>query len=962
LLENRLQEAELRKINTTLEEKVISRTNALVESEQLFKSTFESATIGMCLTGADGSFKMVNPAMCNILGYSEKELISKTFAEVTYPDDLDLSFSKVKSILDGAKQSAHFIKRYIHSSGRIIWSSIGTFLVRDDNGKPKYFVTHLEDITGRKQIEEALENILTFKTGVTCHLTSLPRKNKNDDIIGTFGVARDITERLKSENALKTSEARLKKAQEIGKIGSWELDFQNNELLWTDENYRIFGLPIGTQLTYETFLNCIHPEDRQYVANEWKATLSGKPYDIEHRILVNGKVKWIREKAEVTFNENGDCITGAGVAQDISQRKHEEERYRQTVESSIDGFWIVGTNGKLLNVNDAYCNMTGYSRNELLDMSIIDVEASLSKYEIDQRIQLIIAEGSDRFETQHRHVNGNIIDVEISTTYTEENGGVFFVFIRDITERKVSERLLVESEQRFKELFDNAPLSYQTLDDQGNFIEVNATWLSVLGYTKADVIGRDIVDFLHPNWKNRFIANFSRIKAGEKMLSVEFAMLKKDGSSIMVSFHGKIAQTTHGKFKQLHCVFRDITRQKQIESEKKVLEARLLQTQKMESIGNLAGGIAHDFNNILFPIIGLSEMLMEDLPQDSMEYDNAREILQAGLRGKDIVQQILSFSRQTEHKKLPIKAQTVLTEVIKLSRSTIPSNIVIEHDIQNDCSPIKADPTQLHQIAMNLITNAYHAVEHSDGKISVLLREITINEGDFPESSLPSGKYANICVSDTGCGISTDVIDKIFDPYFTTKEQGKGTGLGLAVVYGIIKGHDGDIKVFSEDGKGTSFSVYLPLMMKSFEPISNLNKKIYETGTERILLVDDDKSIANLEFKALKRLGYHVTFYTDSLKALTHFSETPFNYDLIITDMAMPNLPGDKLAKELISINPDIPIIICTGYSERLNDEKAKDIGIKGFLMKPVIKSQLASMVRKVLDENIGKLNSKNFL
>ncbi|MDM8535302.1 PAS domain S-box protein [Desulfobacterales bacterium HSG17] len=643
-----------------------------------------------------------------------------------------------------------------------------------------------------------------------------------------------------------------------------------------------------------------------------------------------------------------------GVRRYFIEHKQNEERYRQTVEISIDGFWIIDTKGKLLSVNAAYCNMIGHSRDELLNMSVLDVEALFSQAEIEQRIEEVIRQGSGRFETKHQHKNGNIIDVEISTTYTKDGSDVFFVFIRDITERKLSENLLLESEQRFKSLFDNAPLSYQSLDGEGYFTEVNETWLNLLEYTREEVIGRNFSELLHPDWQDHFKANFSKFKAVGEIMGVEFEMRKKGGSYISISLQGKIGRTSNGEFKQTHCVFKDITQQKQIEEENKVLEKRLQQSQRMESIGNLAGGIAHDFNNILFPIIGFSEMLMEDLPEGSMGYENVQEILQAGKRGRDIVKQILSFSRQTEHEMLPIKVQMILKEVLKLSRSTIPSNIVIDQDIQNDCGPVKADPSQVHQVAMNLITNAYHAVEQTGGKISVQLREIILAEDDFAAISLSPGKYVRISFVDTGCGIGADVIDRVFDPYFTTKAQGKGSGLGLAVVYGIIKEHDGDIKVYSEVGKGTNFTVYLPLVAKSSPIVSAFNVKPDETGTERILLVDDEVPIARLEKQMLERLGYHVTFCTASLEALGIFKGNPDKFDLVVTDMTMPDMTGDKLAKELISIRPDIPIIICTGFSEMLSDEKSKTIGIKGFLMKPVVKSELAQKVRKILDEPKG--------
>ncbi len=391
-------------------------------------------------------------------------------------------------------------------------------------------------------------------------------------------------------------------------------------------------------------------------------------------------------------------------------------------------------------------------------------------------------------------------------------------------------------------------------------------------------------------------------------------------------------------------VFHDIT-------EMKKMQNRLQQAQKMEAIGNLAGGIAHDFNNILFPIMGLSEMLIEDTPPDSPERQSAVEILKAGKRGRDLVRQILAFSRQSGCKITPIKIQSVLDEVLALVRSTIPSDIEIMDDIQPNCGLAYADPTQIHQVVMNLITNAYHAVERKGGEMSIRLKEITCKPEDVTSTFLKSGQYAKITVSDTGDGVDPSIMDKIFEPYFTTKEEGKGTGLGLATVYGIVKDHGGDIQVYSELGKGTKFDLYLPLIEKASRDDKTVTHESDPTGAESILLVDDEKSIVELEKKMLERLGYQVTSYTNSHDALRAFKADPDAYDLVLTDMTMPQMTGDKLAQELLSIRPHLPVIICTGFSERIDPDSATAIGIKGFLMKPVVRSEMAQMIRKALNE-----------
>lgn len=481
-----------------------------------------------------------------------------------------------------------------------------------------------------------------------------------------------------------------------------------------------------------------------------------------------------------------------------------------------------------------------------------------------------------------------------------------------------------------------------------NKVSYSAEWKRQIGYEEHEIVDdfKEWESRVHPDDLQPTIEKVQRsIKEIHEDYRSEFRFRHRDGSYRWILAQASFVQDETGRPVRMLGSHIDIT-------EKKEMETRLQQSQKMEAIGNLAGGIAHDFNNILSPIIGMAELLLADLPKNSEIYENAQEILNAGKRAGDLVNQILAFSRQSEHKLIPIRIQHILKEVIKLIRSTLPSYIEIIEDIQPDSGLVMADPTQMHQVAMNIITNAYHAVESQGGKITIQLKETDWAAGKAADTFLDPGRYVVLSISDNGQGISSDVMTKIFEPYFTTKEQGKGTGLGLAVAYGIIKEHKGDIRVHSEPGTGTTFSIYLPKMKKYAEAAAIPDPGGYPTGTERILLVDDDQSIANLEKKMLERLGYHVTSRVNSIEALEAFKAMPNHFDLFITDMNMPNMPGDQLAKEIKAIRADIPIIICTGFSERIDNKKAANLGIEAFLMKPIILSELAKTVRKVLDGN----------
>jgi signal transduction histidine kinase/CheY-like chemotaxis protein len=392
-------------------------------------------------------------------------------------------------------------------------------------------------------------------------------------------------------------------------------------------------------------------------------------------------------------------------------------------------------------------------------------------------------------------------------------------------------------------------------------------------------------------------------------------------------------------------------KQKKTQKEKELLEERIRHYQKMEAIGTLAGGIAHDFNNILFPIQGYAEMFLDDFPPNDPKHEMAQEIFQAASRAKELIEQILTFSRQGETKNQIVSLQSILKEALKLLRSTIPKNIVIRKNIMSECKPVYADPTNLHQVIMNLCTNAFHAVQDKGGTIEVALEEISVTaDGQYGIAGLPAGDYICLTVSDTGCGMDKKTLAQIFDPYFTTKKEGKGTGLGLSTSYGIIKNLNGDIKVYSEPDKGTTFHIYIPVTSneKNQEPGENIN---IVKGIERILLVDDEGSIAQMGKAVLEKYGYRVSAFTSSIEALNTFEKNPASFDLLLTDMTMPDMTGDKLIRQIKRIRHNIPAIICTGFSENISNGDYADKGADGFLMKPVAIHKLIGEIRKQLDK-----------
>jgi nitrogen-specific signal transduction histidine kinase/ActR/RegA family two-component response regulator len=400
-----------------------------------------------------------------------------------------------------------------------------------------------------------------------------------------------------------------------------------------------------------------------------------------------------------------------------------------------------------------------------------------------------------------------------------------------------------------------------------------------------------------------------------------------------------------GGTRYAHGVFTDIT-------ERKRLESQLRQTQKMEAMGTLAGGIAHDFNNILSSVIGYTEIALDDdLSPDAPARSSLENVLKAGCRAKDLVKQILAFSRQTQYEKKPISLNPIVKEVLKLMRASLPSNIEIRQDILAETFKVLGDPTQILQVLMNLCTNAGYAMRERGGILEVALATIEYNQADPQRpAEMKPGTYAKLSVMDTGPGMASAVVDQIFNPFFSTKPKGEGTGLGLAVVHGIVAEHGGAIKVDSQPGRGTTFRVYLPLLADS-KGTDVAADEALPRGYERILVVDDEEVIAQLTQKTLDRLGYTVTAVSNSRKALDLFSDDPSNYDLVITDQTMPGMTGDQLALKILSLRADIPIILCTGFSHVIDEAQAKAMRIREFIMKPIVGRDLAITVRRVLDQ-----------
>jgi two-component system cell cycle sensor histidine kinase/response regulator CckA len=534
--------------------------------------------------------------------------------------------------------------------------------------------------------------------------------------------------------------------------------------------------------------------------------------------------------------------------------------------------------------------------------------------------------------------------------------GVFF----DVTNRKQAKEALRESEERFKFLAEKMADIIWTVNLDFQTTYVSRSIEKILGFTTEERKRQPLEEMITPGSLKRvqmmFLEELRRDEAGnadpDRSVTIEVEYYRRDGSTVWMENTVKAMRDNSGAIEGLYGVSRDITERKIAEEENTKLQSQLQQVQKMESIGTLAGGIAHDFNNILGIIVGNTELAMDDVPEWNPARHNLEEIRTASMRARDMVKQIMAFSRQSQLEMKPVRISPIIKESLKLLRSSIPTTIKIHLNISSKSDIVRANPTQINQVLINLCTNAAHAMGEKVGVLEVSLEDFELDtDAASHYHDLSSGKYIRLTVSDTGTGIDPKILERIFDPYFTTKEVGKGSGMGLSVVHGIVKSHGGALSVMSGSEKGAIFHILFPCIEDDPEPEVEIPIEM-PRGRERILFVDDEKAMVDAIQAMIERLGYKVTARTSSIEALEAFRANPGRFDLVITDFTMPNMSGMELAKELLKLQSSIPIILCTGYSEHINEDRAKASGVRAFLLKPVVLDEIANTIRKVLDND----------
>jgi len=787
-------------------------------------------------------------------------------------------------------------------------------------------------------------------------------------------IFQDVTERKQAEEALKRREEQLRILFDNLTIGVYRTTPDGRILIANPALVKMLGYTSFEELASRNLeSDGFHPT---YPRDHFK-TLIG--CDGEIRALESAwrncarETIYIRENARAVRGEDGAIQYYEGTVEDITEHKRDEaalraseERFKQVAENAGEWIWEVDAEGLYTYSSPVVEKILGYRPNELVgklhfyDLFVPDEREELKTAAFSAFSQQASFRG---LVNPNLHKNGSVVILETSATPILDHAGNLLGYRgtdTDITERKRIEEALQESEQRYRFLAENATDYIWAMDMNLKATYISPSVLRLRGFSVEEAMAHQLEDTLTPEslalalraLQEELARGPERDNNLEHVRTLELELKRKDGSTVWTETNASIVWDAEGKPIGILGSTRDISERKRAEKEREQLEAQLRRAQKMEAIGTLAGGIAHDFNNILTPIMAYTEMAVEALPEQTPIRSDLEHVIEAANRAKDLVRQILTFSRQTEQARFSMSLAPIVKETLKLIRASLPTTISIREYVAPHAGEVVADPSQMHQVLMNLCTNASAAMRESGGEMSIRLDNVTLGE-DFVRGHprLHEGDYVRLSVSDTGCGMDTETLGRIFEPFFTTKPVGEGTGLGLSVVHGIITASGGDILVTSEPGHGTRFDTYLP---KAGQPALEVSPPdvAVRSGNERVLLIDDEPAIARVGLRVLESYGYRVTTRTSSIEGLEAFRADPDRFDLIITDQTMPHMTGLQLAKEVRALRPELPIILISGFSNQVDESVIQNLGINALLLKPLVSSDLARAVRHVLDQH----------
>lgn len=885
------------------EEKLRRINVSLTEQKGLLSSIIDGTSDAVFVKDTEGRYKLVNREVERIFALPEGEIIGHDDARFFASDEAARMMSGDKKIMEG-----------------------GIVITQEE------YITTVE--------------------GPRVYLaTKGPLFNDQGTVAGMFGISRDVTERKKIEEQLEVLSRRLQLATKSAGMGIWDWDVVGNTMVWDDRMMELYGYTTETfPGGVEAWEGGLHPEDRDRAWAECQSALRGESeFNTEFRVLhPNGRIRHLKADGVVLRDPQGAPLRMLGINYDITeikisqeQLKNSNERYQHLIDHAREGIFTLAQDGTFLFVNDGISEISGYSRQELLGMTIQETYPENMRADVQKRLSEIASRGWLRFERPMVRRDGHIIELEVSAWGTGD--GTLQAIVRDVTERKKLEEELSASRELFGLFMRYSPIYTfikEVTPTESRVLQASDNFEKMVGVKGSEMIGRTMGELFPQDFAEKITRDDWLVVTRGEVFELEEELNGRHYTTIKFPI-------TQGDKNLLAGFTIDVTDRKRAEGEAARLMEHLTQSQKLESIGKLAGGVAHDFNNMLGVILGHAELALNELGASHPVSGHLKEIDKAATRSAAITRQLLAFARK----------QTIAPKVLNLNETLEPMLKMIKRligeDIDLDWRPgeglwnIKIDPSQVDQILANLATNARDAIS-GNGSVVIETLNATIDKQYYDKNPLfPPGRYVVLRVRDDGCGIEPEKITNIFDPFFTTKEFGKGTGLGLATVYGIVKQNGGFIDVKSRPGEGSEFDIYLP-MAESPAHEGTTERADIPGGSETILIVEDEVSSLNLLDIYLTSLGYHV-IALDNPRDAKAVALANSEIDLLITDVIMPFMDGRQLAEELISLNGRLRCLFMSGYTaDVIADRGVLSEGVN-FIQKPYSLKEMAAKVRQVL-------------
>ena len=885
---------------------------ALAAERERLAVTLDSIGDAVIGTDPDSLVTMLNPVAESLTGWTSAEAIGRPVAEV---------FRVISE--DTRKPAANPAERALREGAVVSLSNHTSLKARDGSERP------IAD-------------------------SGAPIRGPDGRIRGAVLVFRDQTAERMAERALSESEARYRVIFEQAASGVALVDSATGRILQVNTRFSdMLGYSREEMLAVD-WMRLTHPDDLQgNLAGIRLMREAGTPYRTEKRYLrKDGGVVWTSLTVSSVALPGQAPATQVAIAEDITERKKaalevegRERDLRNILRTALDGFWIIDPDGRLVDVNEAYSEMTGYTREELLRMRMSDLQAAETPEEAAEHIRRIVRTGSDRFESRHRCKDGRILEIEASVTFIERTRSLV-CFFRDITERKRAEEALRHSEERFRALIEKSTDMILVMDAEGRYRFWSQGAVETLGWTAGEMLGRSAIADMHPEDQVRMTRVLERLVARPGTISLdELRYRHKNGS-------WRRLQATARNLLHDPSVRGVVVNGRDI-SQQRLLEEQFWQAQKLESVGRLAGGVAHDFNNLLTVVLsGVEEMKHLPGAEGPPISELVQEIGAAGERARDLTRQLLAFARKQVIAPEPLDLSEVVRGAQSLLQRLLGEDVVLSTTLAAGLWPALCDRGQVDQVILNLAVNARDAMPRG-GTLAIETSNVEIGEDQAAaQPGMRPGAYVLLAMRDSGAGMDPTVQAHIFEPFFTTKATGKGTGLGLATAYGIVKQSDGFISVESEPGRGTTFRVFFPRTACKGAEARPLAPATGRRGAETILVVEDDKQVRNVTVRALQAAGYQVLVASNGREALELAGGAPGQIHLLLTDIVMPGMDGSEVAKALGELHRGIRVLYVSGYSEdAIAQRGVLDAGVE-LLQKPFTPASLLARVRATIDQS----------